>query len=205
MGKGGVSRELLSIAAIALTFIAYFPYIRSIRRSTTKPHVFSWVIWGASTFIVFFAQLAGDGGAGAWPTCISGLISLYVAWLAHCARADESITRADRVFFTLAAISLPLWYFTDDPLTAVVLLTLADVLGCGPTFRKAWYKPYEEHATFFGLIVLRNCLAIAGLEHYSFTTVLFPVASAICCVAISLMVVYRRWVILNMGQRGNDD
>src|SRR4028118_1206626 len=51
-------KQLLSAAAIVLTFALFFPYIRSINRGETKPHVFSWVIWGLGTLIVFFAQLA---------------------------------------------------------------------------------------------------------------------------------------------------
>ena len=66
-------KELLSAAAIALTFVAFLPYIRSIKQGVTKPHVFSWVIWGSTTFIVFLAQLADKGGAGAWPIGVSGL------------------------------------------------------------------------------------------------------------------------------------
>jgi hypothetical protein len=58
-------KELLSALAISLTIIAFFPYIRSIIRGTIQPHVFSWVIWGTTTFVVFLAQLEGHGGAGA--------------------------------------------------------------------------------------------------------------------------------------------
>ena len=34
-------KELLSAAGIALTFIMFVPYIRSIHRGQTKPHVLS--------------------------------------------------------------------------------------------------------------------------------------------------------------------
>jgi hypothetical protein len=51
-------------------------YIHSIQQGTTKPHVFSWVIWGSTTFVVFLAQLADKGGAGAWPIGVSGIITL---------------------------------------------------------------------------------------------------------------------------------
>ena len=37
-------KELLSAVAIALTFVAFLPYIRSILTNKTKPHVFSWLI-----------------------------------------------------------------------------------------------------------------------------------------------------------------
>ena len=65
-----MSKEFLSAIAIALTLIAFLPYIRSILRGKTKPHVFSWLIWGTTTFVVFLAQLADEGGVGAWPITI---------------------------------------------------------------------------------------------------------------------------------------
>ncbi len=129
-------KELLSAAAIALTFIAFFPYIRSIQRGTTKPHVFSWVIWGLTTFIVFLAQLAGRGGLGAWPIGVSGAITIYIAWLAWWKRGDTLATPIDWVFLIGALSALPFWLFTADPMWAVVILTSVDVAGFGPTFRK---------------------------------------------------------------------
>lgn len=69
-------KEALSAVAIVLTFAAFVPYIRTIISGTTKPHVFSWVIWGATTFVVFLAQLEGKGGVGAWPIGVSGSITV---------------------------------------------------------------------------------------------------------------------------------
>lgn len=51
-------KEILSVIAIALTFAAFAPYIRTIIRGTTKPHVFSWVIWGVTTSVGFLAHEA---------------------------------------------------------------------------------------------------------------------------------------------------
>jgi hypothetical protein len=65
-------KEILSAIAIVLTFVAFYPYIRSIMRDETKPHVFSWVIWGTTTFVAFLAQL--DGGRGVY--CAYGNDSL---------------------------------------------------------------------------------------------------------------------------------
>lgn len=187
-------KETLSAVAITLTFIAFIPYIRSILRGEVKPHVFSWVIWGATTLIVFFAQINDNGGAGAWPTGISSLITLYVAYLAFKLRADISIAKADWWFFYGALSSLPLWYFTADPLWAVVILTLVDLAGLAPTLRKAYEYPHEEQPLFFALIALRNSIAISALEHYSTTTLLFPAAIAINCLILVVLINYRRRV-----------
>jgi hypothetical protein len=45
---------------------------------------------------------------------------------------------------------------------------------------------------FYALAAVRNLLAILALEHYSLTTILFPAAVGIGCVALVVMVAYRR-------------
>lgn len=190
-------KEFLSIVAIALTFIAFYPYIRSIRLGKTKPHLFSWVIWGSTTFIVFMAQLSDNAGAGAWPIGLSGIITIYVAWLAYKIRADCTITRSDWLFFITAMSSLPLWFYTADPLWAVVILTTVDIIGFGPTFRKAYHQPYDEQRTFFAIFTVRNIVAIMALEHYSMTTVLFPAAIAVATVLLITLITYRRQRVIS--------
>ena len=189
-------KELLSAIAITLTVVAFLPYIRSIQQGITKPHVFSWVIWGATTFVVFLAQLAEKGGVGAWPIGVSGIITLYVACLAYIKKSDTIITRTDWFFFLMAMTSLPLWYFTSDPVWAVVILTIVDVLGFAPTFRKAYSQPFEEQLRFFVIMVARNLISILALEHYSQATVLFPAVIAAACLIFILMVMYRRRVVV---------
>ena len=185
-------REILSAIAIALTFMAFYPYICSIIRGDTKPHVFSWIIWGSTTFIVFLAQLAGNAGVGAWPIGVSGGITILVAITAYIKRADITITRTDWLLFISAMSSLPFWYFTSDPLWAVVILTTIDTLGFGPTIRKLYNDPFSESLLFFTFFAVRNLIVIIALESHSVTTVLFPAVIAAACIAVMTMIVYRR-------------
>lgn len=188
-------KEALSAVAIVLTFAAFVPYIRTIISGTTKPHVFSWVIWGATTFVVFLAQLEGKGGVGAWPIGVSGSITIFVALLAYVKRADITITKTDWLFFASAMSSLPFWYLTSDPLWAVVVLTTVDVLGFGPTVRKAYRFPHSESLLFFTLFAARNLLVVMALENYSVATVLFPAVIGAACMLLMAVITYRRRVI----------
>ncbi|MEE9345320.1 MAG: hypothetical protein V3U88_06905 [Methylococcales bacterium] len=192
-----IDKEILSAVAIGLTLIAFFPYIRSIIQGKIKPHVFSWVIWGTTTFVVFLAQIEDNGGVGAWPIGVSGIITIFIAFLATIKRSDITITRTDWVFFISAMSALPFWYFTSDPLWAVVTLTTVDVFGFGPTVRKAYVSPYSESLLFFALFTTRNLIVIMALEHYSVTTVLFPAVIAVACMMLIAMVAYRRHVLSN--------
>lgn len=190
-----MDKKLLSAAAVVVTFVIFVPYIRSIRRGEIKPHVFSWIVWGLGTFIVFFAMLAGGGGPGAWTIGVSGVVTSYIAWLAYNNRSDTRITKTDWGFLSAALSALPFWFLTSDPLWAVVTLTVVDVIGFGPTVRHAYFKPHDESAGFFALSTFRNLLVILALEHYSLATVLFPAAVGIACLVLSLMVICRRYLL----------
>lgn len=190
-------KEIFSAIAIVLTLMAFVPYIRAIFNGTVRPHVFSWVIWGATTFLAFLAQLEDKGGVGAWPIGVSGSITIFIAYLAYLKRADVTITKTDWLFFVAALSSLPLWYLTSDPLWAVVLLTTIDVIGFGPTVKKAYHLPYSESLLFFGLFTVRNLLVILALENHSVTTLLFPAVIAAVCVLLMGIIAYRRRILAN--------
>ncbi|MEO9601453.1 hypothetical protein [Parasphingorhabdus sp.] len=190
-----LSKELLSGLAVILTFVAFAPYVRAIMRGETKPHVFSWFIWGAGTTVVFVAQMSDGAGVGAWPIGVSGLITIFVAFLALRKSADLSIVPLDWFFLVLALSALPLWILTSTPLAAVIILTIVDILGFGPSVRKAYHLPMEENVLFFLLGALRNGVVVAALENYSWTTVLFPAAVGIACVLFAALIAIRRLAI----------
>ncbi|WP_417389574.1 hypothetical protein [Gimesia sp.] len=187
---------LFSGLAIVITFTAFIPYIRGILAGRTRPHLFSWLIWGITTLIVFFAQLEANGGIGAWPIGISGVITVYIAFLSYVKRGDISITHLDRLFFSAALLSIPCWYFTSNPMWAVILLTVIDLLGFGPTIRKAYDHPFEESILFIFLFFIRNTFALLALESYSLTTVLFPLSICIVCLFLTLLIHYRRKILI---------
>lgn len=188
-------KELLSAVAIAITLVAFLPYIRSIIYNKIKPHVFSWIIWGSTTFVVFLAQLDDGAGIGAWPIGISGLITFFVAFLSYLKKADTTITNLDWLFFISAMSALPFWYFTSNPLWAVIILTTVDVLGFGPTLRKSYQQPLSESPLFFSLFAIRNFIVILALENYSVTTVLFPAVVGTACLVLIALIFYRRRVL----------
>lgn len=196
-----MNKEIPATIAIVLTFVAFIPYVRSILRGQTKPHVFSWLIWGLASVIVFLAQLAEGAGIGAWSIGISGVLALYIAFLAYQHQADGGITRPDWVFFFLAMASLPLWYLTRNPFWAVIILTLVDTLGFGPTFRKAYRAPYEEQLLLYIFMTLSNLTSIAALERYTWTTILFPaVVSANCVIFIAIVMIRRKSIMISGGR-----
>lgn len=188
-------REIFSVLAIILTLTGFFLYIRSIVLGIIQPHMFTWIIWSFVTFTVCLAQIEDGGGVGAWPIGVSGILTIVVAIMSLLKRSDLSIRKIDIVFFVTALLSLPLWYFTSDPLWTVILLSWVDVCGFVPTIRKAYHQPFQENLAFFTIFLFRNLIAIAALEHFSMTTVLFPAAISLPTIVLIGVIFYRRRVI----------
>lgn len=175
---------LLSNLAIAITILAFVPYILQIFMGKVRPHVISWLIWGISTLVIFIAQLLDGGGVGAWPIGVSAALTLIVAMLAFVYRADTRIDRKDQLTFIVTLLALPIWMLTAAPLYAVLILTLVDLSGFLPTLRKVSHDPHSESMIFFALFAVRNLLVLLALEHYSVVTVLFPAVIGLACLGI---------------------
>lgn len=192
MSDDSLWKEIFGALALLLTFVAFVPYMVSIWRRETRPHVFSWYIWAAGTVVVCIAQLSDGAGIGAWPIGVSGLLTFGVAFLALARSSDRSIIPWDWLFLVLALSALPLWFLTSTALSAVIVLTIVDLLGFGPSVRKAREWPHEENITFFAIAVVRNAFIIAALENYTWTTVLFPAAVGAACILFVGFVMLRR-------------
>ncbi len=195
-------KTVLGLLAVIMALSAFWPYIRETRAGRCQPHVFSWLIWASTTWVVFFAQCFNDAAAGAWPTAISALLASYIAWLAWCQRRALPSTVSDRVFLYLALSALPFWWLTEEALAAVVIMTLIDMLAFAPTLRQAYQQPFAEVVSFYFMIVIRNVLAIAALADYSWTTALFPAAIGSASLLMVALLLWRRRQYLTASVKG---
>jgi hypothetical protein len=182
-----------SSIAVVLTFWGYTPYIWNIWKGTLKPHYFSWLIWGLTTCIVFVAQWSENGGLGSYPTGVSGILTLVVAFYCWKHRKTTLLRPFDWFILILTLGSVPIWYLLADPLYSVILLTVMDILGFLPSFRKAIEHPYEDSLSFYFLFFVRNFISILALEVRNTTTVIFPFLVGIFCLLFVLWVQYFRW------------
>ncbi|MBI5531010.1 MAG: hypothetical protein HY918_05965 [Candidatus Doudnabacteria bacterium] len=184
-------KTIVSVIAIALTFIGYAPYIIDIFKGKTKPHVFSWLIWGIITSIIFALQINAGGGIGSYVTLSVSLISFFIFFKA-LPSGRKQITAIDVIFLFLAIISIPIWLVVKQPVLSIVLLSTIDMLGFAPTVRKSWVDPYSETLSLYTITTFRHALSILGLAHYSIITWLFPGTWVIANALFAIMLIVRR-------------
>lgn len=139
----------------------------------TKPHAFSWLVWGILTAIAFGGQVVGKGGAGAWVTGFTALVSFTICGYA-LAKGKRDFPLADWLCLAGCMLALVLWAITNNPLLAIILITIIDALAFAPTFRKSYSKPYSEPAFTYTLSGLKFLVGLFALHEVSTVTVLYP-------------------------------
>ncbi len=188
-----MDKETIGILSLLISVVHYAPYLHAIAKGTAKPHAFSRLIWGLTAGIAFFGQLADGGGAGAWATGVISLASLAIMALSYssCRRCHQ-IKRGDWAALVAALFAIPLWLVTRDPLWSVLLVTIINVIGYYPTFRKSWHLPHEEMIYAFSIGCLKALVSLWALQHYSVVTMIYPLSFCVCDAVLVAVLIWRR-------------
>ena len=91
-----------SIASL-LMIMAYIPYFKDIFAHKTKPHMFTWLIWGITQGTATVALLYGGGKFGSF-SLIMGTILVTIIFLLSFKYGTKDITNSDKFVLILALI-----------------------------------------------------------------------------------------------------
>jgi hypothetical protein len=188
------AKEIIGALSVAVGLASYGIYLWGIYRRTVRPHVFTWIIWGTLAVIGFAVQYVEKGGPGAWNLGMAAAVNLLIA-VAAGFYGEKEILRSDWVAFFIALAAIPVWWATDNPLWAVIIVSGIDLVAFYPTFRKSWLKPQEEGALSFSVCAVQFLLSVFALEKMNLTTVLYPAIVVIMNVLLVLMLLYRRRIL----------
>ncbi len=188
-------KEIFGLISTLLMIFSRGIYFTSIFKGRTKPHIFSWIIWGTISSIGVAAQIAEHAGPGAWARLVSAATCFLVAGLAWKV-GEKHITRGDWITFVVALCAIPLWVMTKTPVYSVILVCVIDTIGYFPTIRKSWHKPHQE--VWSGYVASSLCafFAVLAVENYTLSTWLYSAVLAFSNAAMALFLVLRRRHIL---------
>lgn len=187
----GIMKEIIGGIATALTFIAYIPYYRDILKGRTRPHVYTWSLWGLLTILIVALQLKGGAGPAMWVTASAGLLCLGVVILSF-KNGKKDITTSDTVIAVLSLMATGFWLFADQPEVAITLVVVADLLAFIPTVRKSYIDPYSETLSLYVTNAFRFCLALLAVEYYTYLSSAWIVAWVVGNVVLSAVIIIRR-------------
>lgn len=184
-------KTALSLLATAIAIVSYVPYIRDMRLGKTKPHAFSWLIWSILAYIAGIAQLTNGGGVGSMVALVTATICLWIAVVAY-EDGSVAITKSDWASLISAIAAIPVWLITKQPLLSVIIISVIDVVGFWPTFRKSFNAPHQETLSTHYLSTIKHVITIAAQQRYSLVTVLYPASLGATTALFVAMLLFRR-------------
>lgn len=190
-------KPVLGSIALLVAFVSYVPYIKNIFVGKTKPHAFSWLVWGILNGIAFAGQMHDKGGAGAWSVGLTAAVMFFI-FSVSLKRGEKDIRPFDWFCLISALLSLIPWLLTNDPLVSVILITIIDALGFLPTVRKSYKKPHQETLVTFMLSIIKYSLVVIALQKYTAVTVLFPLSLVVMnALFVGMLVIRRKQIVAN--------
>ncbi|HEX4774604.1 MAG TPA: hypothetical protein VH234_03740 [Candidatus Saccharimonadales bacterium] len=184
-------KNILGLLSGTMALLAYWIYLKDIFAGKTKPHMFSWLIWGLLASTAYFGQVSGKAGAGEWVTGLTALGCLLI-FVVAIFKGDKDIHTIDKLLLAIASLSIILLVAVKDARVSTTLAVVALVIGSFLTMKKAYYKPSEETAKTFALNSIKFIPSIFALSTYRYLTVVYPVAALITNAAIVIVIVGRR-------------
>lgn len=183
------SQEIIGAVSFLIGVYATYVYISSIFKGETKPHLFTWLIWGILSSISYAAQIFDHAGPGSWAMGWTAFSCLLIAAIA-LKYGEKNITRSDWIAFIASMSCIVPWLLTKDPLGSVILISIIDLVAFYPTFRKSWHKPHEEHLIAYHIANTKLILSLFAMANFTAVNVMYPLAIVI---ANSLFIVMCYW------------
>lgn len=182
---------IFSAISVIIGIWAFFPYFKDIILKQTTPHVFTWLIWiitqGTATAGIWF----GNGGVGAIGLT-TGTFLVVIIFFMSLRNGKKDITKSDIVVLAIALSAIMIWWLLNNPVLAVLLVSVINVIGFIPTFRKSYNHPWTETALTWGSFVVANIFAVLALESYNLLTLSYLISISLADMALLIFLLIRR-------------
>lgn len=185
-----------SLLWVGFQIFAFSLYVWSIFYGKTKPHLYTWLLWGILGTIVTIVQITNDAG---WSILISWLMAWCNLILAGLSLkyGETSLSKKDRYLLFFAFLTIILWQLSQNDLIAIILVCLIDASAFYFTFKKSYKKPHEEKLSSYVLWTFQLVAFALAVNNPTLTTLLYPVFLALMEWVFVIFLVWRRFILHN--------
>jgi len=155
------------VIASLLSAIASLPYIYSILRGETKPSGASWWSW---TLITMVTVVSSWFAGASWQVLVLPIWLCFVQFgiaILSIKRGDNNWDGLNKVCVAGVLVGVILWILVGEPLIALVIGIIADMLASIPNFRHVFKNPEQENRTGWTLGWLSSVFELFAMGKWS--------------------------------------
>lgn len=168
-----LDKGLFGALALFLVFVDYIPYVGSILKGKTKPHIYSWIVWTTVGALAFFMQAGKGLNPGLWATAASAAFGLFITMHCFIKNKKQRATVSDKVCLTVALLTIPVWLLQNDPFIAMCLVSAISMFATWPTLRKSISKPMEEALFPWTISACWPVISLFAIEQFTPVTIVY--------------------------------
>jgi len=185
---------LLAVIATLIGLAAFAPYFLDILKRRTQPHAYTWLIWSITQGTAVAALLKGNGGFGAMNLTV-GTSLVFIIFILSFWYGTKNITKSDTAVFILALLGIIVWWLLHQPLVTVIMVSLIDLLGYIPTWRKTFDEPWSETLWSWVAFALSNIFALLALKDFNLLTATYLVSITVANIIVAVILLVRRSIL----------
>jgi hypothetical protein len=167
-------RLLAGRIAGAISAVAFVPYAVSVARRKTRPSIATWFLWTVVGAVLAASYWSTGARASVW-VAAAYVAGPLVTTLLALRYGTGGFSRFEKGCLAAALVSLVLWRLSGNPLVALALNIVVDLLAAAPTVRKAWRDPASEDRLSWTLFAAGNAANLPAIEAWTFAGAAFPV------------------------------
>lgn len=185
------TKLFFAITALVIGLSSTLPYIKDIFSLKTKPHIYTWLIWSITTGTAAVGVYYGGGGLGLINLAMMSVVTFGI-FLISLKYGTKNITTWDTIILIFAILAILVWWQLHQPLLSVFMVSLIDVLGYIPSFRKTWQEPWSETLISWLGFTAGNIFALLALSQYNLLTTTYLVAVILASAILFFICLVRR-------------
>jgi hypothetical protein len=162
------------VLAGLFSFMGFIPYLISIIRQKTQPNRASWWIWATLGTIIAVSNYSAGARDTMWLLSAYAFCQFVIAVLS-IKNGEGGWNIFDQTCMLGAGISIVFWWWTKEPLTAILINIAIDSLGALPTIRKSYSQPETEDFFSWTMFLMASVLNLLALRNWSIVLSSYPI------------------------------
>ncbi len=184
-------KSFIGVLPLIIALPSYAHYVHSVYKRKTIPHMYSWLIWAVLAGISYVAQVNAQAGPGAWNTGFTAVVC-FVVFVLATKYGERRLSRLDVSLLIMALVAVVALLLIENAVLAVLLTTVAALIGFTLTIEKAYRQPSGEDQITFSLNSLRNLISLFALNSISFVTFFYPFCMMLANFSVVATILARR-------------
>lgn len=182
---------LFAILSTFIGIIGTIPYVMDIFRGTTKPHMYSWLIWTILQVIGAISMFSLGAGFGMTSVMV-GAFSCGFIFILSFKFGTKNIKIVDKICLLGAIAAIVVYFFLHDPFLSIIIITIIDLIGFLPTLRKSYEEPQTETVASYILSFISYCLLLFAISVFTFQNSLYAISLIITNAVCAFIIIFRR-------------